>query len=251
MASSGSFARGDRPRSVPDPLAGPYDRMAAQQRAYNARQEAEHERGLTETASESIRPTLPGPQTSHRQINHPGTWESMVPIWGSGKEALADLEDKNYVGAAINAGLALSDIALAKAIVSGLAKGGLKTAAPYVWKTKPGQVQGARQWLGQKGFVGRGQPAHHWLFEQKSSVPDWIKNQPPFITPMKDAVEHGRIHGPYTVDGVKLPQFGAGERLWRGTPPWAKAAYVSSAGHGGEAVGRAGADPASLNEPRR
>ena len=43
MAGSGSYARGDQPRSVPDALAGPYEKMAAQQRAYNARQAAELE----------------------------------------------------------------------------------------------------------------------------------------------------------------------------------------------------------------
>ncbi len=44
LAGSGSYARGEQPRSVADPLAGPYARMAAQQRAYNARQAAELER---------------------------------------------------------------------------------------------------------------------------------------------------------------------------------------------------------------
>ena len=40
MPGSGLFARGDQPRTVLDSLAGPYGAMAAQQRAYNARQEA-------------------------------------------------------------------------------------------------------------------------------------------------------------------------------------------------------------------
>jgi len=48
----------------------------------------------------------------------------MIPIWGSGKEALADYEDGNYLGAAINAGLAASDVFLVKAAISGVAKGG-------------------------------------------------------------------------------------------------------------------------------
>lgn len=37
MAASGSYARGEQPRSVHDPLAEPYERMVAQQRRYNAR----------------------------------------------------------------------------------------------------------------------------------------------------------------------------------------------------------------------
>lgn len=43
MAGTGSYARGDQPRSVPDALAQPYARMAAQQRAYNETQAAELE----------------------------------------------------------------------------------------------------------------------------------------------------------------------------------------------------------------
>lgn len=43
MAGTGSYARGEQPRSVPDPLADPYAKMAAKQNAYNARQEAELE----------------------------------------------------------------------------------------------------------------------------------------------------------------------------------------------------------------
>ena len=179
----------------------------------------------------------------------------MIPVVGSGQEALADLEDRKYALAALNAGLAVSDLALLKALVVGLAKGGLKTGGEFAWRTKSWpkdrvereKVQGAREWLGERGFLKTGQPGHHWIFEQKTSVPDWIKNQPPFITAMKDAVEHGRVHGPYTVNGVKLPRFNALERFWYGTPPWVKSAYVSSAGHSGAAAGRAGADQEVLS----
>lgn len=41
MAESGSYARGGQPRSVPDPLAGPYAGMLARQRLYNMQREAE------------------------------------------------------------------------------------------------------------------------------------------------------------------------------------------------------------------
>lgn len=224
MAGTGSFTRGDKPRSVPDPLAEPYAAMTAKQRAYNTRQEAG--KGLT--------------------VEHPGTLESMAPIWGSGKEAVADWQEKKYVRAGVNAALAASDIFLAKAVVSGVLKGGLKTAGPYVWRTKYKEklpngdlAVGAREWLGKQGFLKPGQPGHHWLIPQKSWVPEVIKNQPPFVMGTKDAVQHGRIHGPYTVNGVRLPRFSVPERLWFGTPPWAKAAAASVTGHAGEAVDRA------------
>ncbi len=251
MAASGSYARKEQPRSVPDPLDKPYRRMAAQQRAYNAQQEAG---GPVAPPSNSAR-AEPGSKTgepARRRFDHPGAVESMIPIWGSGKEALADLEDENYVGAALNAGLAASDVFIAKAIVGGLAKGGLKTAGPWAWRQfEKREAKGMRPWLGEKGFLKPNQPGHHWWLEQKGSAPDWLRNQPPFIKGMKDAVEHGRVHGPYTVDGVKLPRFNALERIWYGTPDWLKAGYVSSAGHAGEAAGRVGADRKSLTQPRQ
>lgn len=43
MAGTGTYARGDEPRSVPDTLAQPYARMVTRQRAYNAQQAAELE----------------------------------------------------------------------------------------------------------------------------------------------------------------------------------------------------------------
>ena len=251
MARSNSYERWGEPRSAPDDLAEPYARMVAQQRAYNERQEAEAAKREAERKRE--------PRSPERRIDHPGTLESMIPVWGSGKEALADLEDGNYVGFGVNAALAASDVVLAKALVSGVIKGGVKTAGlkmagPHAWRTGPPRTDaGMRKWLGDKKFAKPGQPMHHWWLEQKSKAPDWLKNQPPFLKPMKDAVQHGRIHGRYTVDGVKLPQFNRYERLWHGTPDWLKAGYVSSAGHAGTATGKAiGPEPyATSPRPRR
>ena len=93
-----------------------------------------------------------------------------------------------------------------------------------------------------KGFLEKGQPGHHWFLEQASNAPDWLKNQPLFVKPMKDAVQHGRVHGPYTVNGVRLPQFNAAERFWYGTPDWFKALNVSVPGHLGTAAGRGVSD---------
>jgi hypothetical protein len=245
LANSGSYARGDRPRSVPDPDAAAYEAAMRWQRAHNATQEAlnsGHRAG-------DVPPTLSGhPMTgsSHapgRHFEHPGALESLVPVWGSGKEALADLEDRNYVGAAVNAALAASDVILAKAILSGALKGGLKLGGSHAWRSAPWQQQGARAWLQEKGFVRSGQPAHHWWLDQRSKAPDWLKNQPPFIKPMRDEVQHGLVHGPYTVEGSKLRQFNSIERLWHGTPQWVKAGYVSSAGHAGAGAARVGREP--------
>lgn len=92
MASSGSYARGDQPRSVPDDLKGPYEDMSRKQ---NAKQEAAVAR------------------TQQRGIDwskHPGTAESLVPVWGSAREAIADYREGDMVGPVGNGALALTDL---------------------------------------------------------------------------------------------------------------------------------------------
>jgi hypothetical protein len=176
-------------------------------------------------------------------VGHPSVGQSLIPVLGSGREALADLHDGNYVGAAVNAALATSDVFPVKAVGTVFAKGGIKTGKT-VWRTKPWEakqgVKGVRQWMTDKGFADAGQPVHHWAIPQGGwgkYVPDVIKNQLWNLKPLKDAVEHGRIHGRYTVDGVRLPQFPPIERFWKATPDWFKAANVSVPGHAGTAIG--------------
>ena len=141
---TGSFERGDQPRSVPDPDGDAYDEMIRRSRA-RADRRSDHA---------STRSDLP-------DVGHPGTVESMIPIWGSGREALADLHDHNYVGAGVNGVLAGSDVILAKALAGGLLKGGLKMAGSYVWRNARWEADSMRQWLGKQGFLAKGQPGHH------------------------------------------------------------------------------------------
>jgi len=56
LAATGSYARGDQPRSVPDSIARPYAKMVADQREYNDRQAGGP--GLSSTGSTSARPYL-------------------------------------------------------------------------------------------------------------------------------------------------------------------------------------------------
>lgn len=157
----------------------------------------------------------------------------MVPVWGSGREALADLHDGDYLGAVGNGAMAASDLALAKGLLTAAGKGAVKISGTHVWKTKPwDETPGVRKWLGEKGYLKPGEHGHHGLVPQNGwgkSVPDFIKNQPWNIKGL-DAVTHGRVHGPYTVDGVKLPRFNPIERVWHGTPTWTKPAAASMAG---------------------
>jgi hypothetical protein len=158
------------------------------------------------------------------------------------------LHDRNYLGAAVNGAIAVSDVVPVKAATETLVKGGIKFG-PAVWRTKPWEakngIKGVRQWMTDKGFARPGQPVHHWAIPQGGwgkQVPDGFKNQLWNLRPLEDAAEHGRIHGRYTVDGVKLPQFGPAERFWRGTPDWFKATQISAPGHLGTMAGRRSAD---------
>lgn len=161
---------------------------------------------------------------------HPGLAESLIPVWGSGREAVADFHDGDYLGAGINGALAASDLFLAGSVAKGLAKGGVYVArgaakeAPYAWKTV------VRPWMGKKGYLEAGQHGHHWAIPQSGwgkNVPEWFKNQPWNIKPMPSPEVHGRITGSYK----GKPQFNALERYWYGTPAWSKVATGAAVGH--------------------
>lgn len=234
MAASGSFERGGQPRTVPDEDAEAYEAAAQQQRAHNRKQQAELDQKQSQNLVRSKRLgdrlfTLNKP----RGVGHPGQLESFIPIWGAAREAAADGDDGDYVGMVLNTGMAALDVIPMRAVAGAASKGMVKTSGPHAWRTKPWEgVKGARQWLGEKGYLQAGEHGHHWAIPQNGwgkAVPDWIKNQPWNIKGL-DAVTHGRIHGRYTVDGVKLPRFKQGERIWRGTPNSAKAAVVTTPG---------------------
>lgn len=156
-------------------------------------------------------------------VEHPGTLESMIPIWGSGKEAIADFNDGDYGGAAANMALAASDVFLAKALVQAAGKGAFK-AAPAIWRN-------ARRELGRDGHLAPGQHGHHWLIPQNGvgkSVPGAIKNGKWNVMPMPSAEVHGRLHGSFK----GKPQYNAVQRIHYGVPTGAKAGVANTAGHG-------------------
>jgi hypothetical protein len=194
LAGSGSYARGDQPRSVPDKLKAAEEAAARKQKAYNAKQE----------------------EAWYRK--HPGVAESVVPVWGSGREAVADALEGDVVGAVVNTGLALSDLAPGAYALKAGAKGAVKLAGSHTWNA-------TRKWMGKNGLLEAGQHGHHGIIPRNGwgkIVPDGIKNQPWNITATRNVEDHMRIHGPYRGQ----PQYGQVERYWRGSPDWAKRAHV-------------------------
>ncbi len=214
------------PRSVSDVKDEDYDEMIRRQRANNARAAGEP----------AERPRDGG------RFGHPGELESLIPVWGSGREALADYEDGDLVGAGLNGALAVSDLFLAGSLTKGVAKGGLYVArgtakkAPYAWK------EVVRPWMGKQGYLKPGQPGHHWAISRNEGlgkyVPDAIKNQPWNIKPMPSPEVHGRIHGPYR----GKPRFNPAQRYWYGTPAWSKVGTGSAVGHPAVAAKEAAED---------
>ena len=153
---------------------------------------------------------------------HPGALESIAPVWGSAREAVADAAEGDVLGATVNGLLAISDLAPGGYVVKAVAKGGTKSLAKlggsHTWKK-------TREWMGESGIAEPFQHVHHGIIPRNGwgkPVPDVIKNQPWNATPMPSPVVHGRIHGKYG----KLPQYSLPERYWRGAPDWAKRAHV-------------------------
>jgi hypothetical protein len=172
------------------------------------------------------------PLSAPARVGHPGFAESLIPVWGSGREAIVDLQDGNYAGAALNGALAASDLFLADSIVNAVRKGGLyavkgaigETAAKANWKNA------VRPELGRLGILEKFQHGHHWLIPQKGwgeGVWDAIKNHPLNIQGMPSREVHGRIHGRFK----GMPRFNPVERYLHGTPGWSKVATGSAVGH--------------------
>jgi len=66
-------------------------------------------------------------------VGEPGFWESLIPIWGSGREAIHSFQNGQYLRGAFHTVLAATDVFLLKSIVTAggklLVKGGAKLAS--------------------------------------------------------------------------------------------------------------------------
>ncbi len=175
---------------------------------------------------------------------HPDLAESLIPVWGSAREAVADLHDGDGWGFALNGALALTDLTggwAAKSVAKTMAKTalgrgskvGLKGGMPDAWRY-------ARKRMGEDGFLAKGQHGHHWLIPQKgwgTKFPEKVKNHPLNIMPMPNnpqgIKQHNRLH--HGVGEKKSPErlerFNPLQRYIYGTPTWAKAASVAAVGH--------------------
>jgi RHS repeat-associated protein len=150
-------------------------------------------------------------------VGAPGTWEGMIPIWGSGRASINDFQEGHYIWGTINGAVAISDVFLVKSIVTGIGKGAIKFGS-HTWPA-------TRKWYAKTGRAVEGQPVHHWLIEQNSTigkrVPEAIKNQPWNLMPMASKELH---------DSLRAVGTSMLERVWKGTPAWVKTLITSVTG---------------------
>lgn len=203
-------------------------------------------------------------------VGRPGLAESMIPVWGSGREAIADFQEGDYVGAGINGLAAASDLFLAGAAGKGAVKlvagAGARYAAKHDLAKRSPEVlaAGVRQlqkdaallskptrggkppWnyervqprMKRYGMVKEGEELHHWAFPQAGrgkAVPNFVENNPLSLHAMPKQA-HQLTHGNLPSQG--LQKYGPVERYWAGTPAWAKAAPAGTAAHAAGAVKR-------------
>ena len=199
------------PRSVADPDAEAYDDMMRRHQALMA---ARSSAGI-ETPARSVVNAPAG--TSGVDAPGAGPFDDL----NFARKGREKWERGDRVDAMTDALQGLADAVITYDLARGLKKGGLKLDGPFAWRTPPWEEPGARKWLGDKGFLEKGEHGHHALIPNNGwgkKVPDAIKNQPFNIVGM-EAAEHGRIHGRYK----GAPQYNVLERYWRGTPRWWKA----------------------------
>ena len=102
------------PRSVPDPDGEGYDEMLRQQ-------------GANRKADGVRREGKPAPPLVDWD-SHPGFAESLIPFWGSTREAIADAREGDYLGAGLNGVVAVADVMPGTFVIKGLGKAGIKAA---------------------------------------------------------------------------------------------------------------------------
>ena len=159
------------------------------------------------------------------EVGAPGTAESFIPVWGSGRQAINDFQTGHPYSGTFNAVLAVSDALLVKAAAQAICKG--------AWKVGSHSWSATRAWYGKTRNLPKGTPVHHWAIEQNSSfgkkVPDWFKNQPWNLNPMGSQSIHISVHG------WGENAYGPLRSWWYGTPGWAKTFELNAAGKGANA----------------
>ncbi len=100
----------------------------------------------------------PAPAPGPKGVGQPGTWESFIPVWGSGRAAIDDFQNGNWGWGLFNGAMAIGDVFLVKSIATAIGKAAFRGA---MWLAKMG-LRGALRdawcWLAKTGCFAAGTP---------------------------------------------------------------------------------------------
>lgn len=224
-----AMPRGE-PTSVPDPAGDAYDAEMARVREQRRREER-GARNPISAARDAFKDWQAGPRMAR-----PNLGQSLIPVVGPAWEAVADLQEGDYGGAALNVAFAAGD-----ALPVGVGFKGVKMARKGIGLLKDGSVTGnaSAKILRGRGVATPGTEIHHTIPLNGTSrtAQDW-RNHYALLKVMPKA-QHRRLTGRWG----DLPRYNAAQRLWYGTTDWMKAVPTGLASWGADQIENATRDP--------
>ncbi|MDI1290081.1 MAG: hypothetical protein PSX37_09075 [bacterium] len=225
---------------MPDPAGDLYDQEMAKLRAKREAQDGGF-RSPLDVAQDAFHDFQDGPD-----IPRPNLAQSFIPVVGPAWEAVADLQDGNYGGAAFNGLMAVGD-----ALPVGFAVKGLKAVSKGIGVLKKGSVTAgaAAKKIRRAGLAGKGQEIHHTvpLNGKSRSAQDWRNHYA--LLKVLPVEQHRRLTGSW----MGKPRYDPIRRVWYGTTDWMKAAPTGLASYAADALenGRRSSDGDGQRPPTR
>ncbi len=172
-----------------------------------------------------------------------GLSESLIPVWSSGKQAYRDFSEGRYVWGTVNTALAVTDVFLIKAAVTGVMRG--------TWKIGSNSWSATRKWYGRTRELPKFTEVHHWLIENNGVLSKlvesqgdfakklWMrfKNQPWNLHPILPTAEMSSKQMHIAIHGEGKNAFNILGQWFYGTPSWAKALEVDAAAKAANEIG--------------
>jgi len=171
-------------------------------------------------------------------VGQPGFGESLIPVWGSGRAAIDDIQNGNWGWAAFDSLMCVSDCLMVGTLVKTIGKCGLKVCVMAARGTAYNTVRRGMRSLAR--FPG--QHAHH-ILKQAVIGENWllkaIFNQPAMLTFVPRQAEYKGIM--YGMNGYHMlldgkcvfgNQMNILERLYYGSNTFQKSAATSIMGRG-------------------
>lgn len=212
-----------RSRTVPDPAGDLYDQEMDKLRAKRQAEDGGF-RSPLDVAQDAFQDFQDGPD-----IRRPNLAQSLIPVVGPAWEAVADLQDGNYGGAAFNGAMAVGD-----ALPVGFAVKGLKAASKGIGAFKKGSVTAgaAATKIRRVGLAGKGEEIHHTipLNGTSRSAQDWRNHYA--LLKVLPVEQHRRLTGSW----MGKPRYDPIRRVWYGTTDWMKAAPTGLASYAADAL---------------